>query len=258
MNIKTIDPQSYSAYPKRPLSEDDSLKRDHGKNRGEIQHADKRMPKSSTSFVGEYYSHEKMTINYKSKDGDSFSFDYEKVEYQRQEASLELGETEDGKQVEQKDIKKEYSDLYNLMKKTFISELLKGFGYNTDGDKIVAPDNEVDAVNADSEAANAAEGTTLEGLPEYWNAENTSQRIFEFSTSFASLSEQDVEGYYTMMRSAIQDGYDSAMGEVGDGLSQEVTDLTSNTLKLSLEKLDNWAKEQGVDVESVLSAGEEI
>lgn len=194
---------------------------------------------NSFSYNEEYLSHEKLTLNYSTKDGDSFSFNYEKLQYQRvnyqasSNKALELGKNED-----KENIKKEIKELYDLVKENMIKELMKSLGA------------EIQRTNK-SEKTEELKSPEIEGLPEYWNAENTSQRIFEFAISFHSLSEQDTEGYYKMMRDAIISGYDEAIGEIGE-VSNEVSALSQNTLELALEKLDNWAKEQGIDVESVL------
>lgn len=194
---------------------------------------------NAISYNEEYLSHEKLTLNYSTKDGDSFSFNYEKLQYQRvnyqasSNKSAELGNVDD-----KENIKKEIKELYDLVKENMVKELMKSLGAEIQGaDK-----------NEKNEDVKSIE---IEGLPEYWNAENTSQRIFEFAISFHSLSEQDTEGYYKMMRDAIISGYDEAIGEIGE-VSDEVSALSQNTLELALEKLDNWAKEQGVDIDSVL------
>ncbi len=199
---------------------------------------------TTIKYNEEYLSHEKLTLNYTTKDGDSFSFDYEKIQYQR--SSLET-KTRNPLQIglndEDKDkIKKEMKELYDLVKENMVKELMKSLGFENK--------NKVKSEKAeDIEAGSNAE---IPGLPEYWNAENTSQRIFEFAISFHSLSEQDTEGYYKMMREAIISGYDEAIGEIGE-TSDEVSALSQRTLELALEKLDAWAEEQGVNVESALN-----
>lgn len=199
---------------------------------------------TSVKYNEEYLSHEKLTLNYTTKDGDSFSFDYEKIKYQRSsfeaktENPLQIGLNEEDKEQ----IKKEMKELYDLVKENMVKELMKSLGF----------ENKNKLKNEKVEDVENSKNTEIPGLPEYWNAENTSQRIFEFAISFHSLSEQDTEGYYKMMRDAIISGYDEAIGEIGE-VSDEVSALSQRTLELALEKLDSWAEEQGVNVESVLN-----
>ncbi|MFW5960022.1 MAG: hypothetical protein ACOCSE_02760 [Chitinivibrionales bacterium] len=49
-----------------------------------------------------------------------------------------------------------------------------------------------------SESEESGEAGGIEestGLPEYWNAENTSQRIMDFAVSFFTLSDMDRDEY---------------------------------------------------------------
>lgn len=195
---------------------------------------------SSFKYSGEYLSHEKMTLNYKNSEGDSFSLNYESVKYQRMSyegtenpLSVSLNNADKG------EIGKEIKELYDLVKENMVKELMKSLGFEIQGTK-------------KGEEVEKTSESKIEGLPEYWNAENTSQRIFEFAVSFHSMSEQDTEGYYKMMREAIISGYDEAIGEIGE-VSDEVSSLSQETLRLALEKLDSWAAEQGVNVGSALN-----
>ena len=93
----------------------------------------------------------------------------------------------------------------------------------------------------------------IEGLPEYWNAENTSQRIVDFATSFYGLAESGGKEYYELMRNAIETGFNEAMNILGE-LPGEVNDLAHRTYELALEKLEAWAVEMGIELEEGESA----
>lgn len=197
--------------------------------------------KSKTGYIGEYLSFDRMTLNYTGKDGDSFSFDYQKLQLQR----VSAGENETVKEDE-RDFSKMLNELYDTLQSKIIEKLSESLG-------ISIKKNE----NIDDKSMEVTDGGTIEGLPEYWNAENTAQRIFDFSVSFFSVSSQDAEGYYVMMKEAITKGYDEAIGEIGS-VSKEVSALSERTLELALEKLDEWARNNGVDVEKINEAANDI
>lgn len=76
-------------------------------------------------------------------------------------------------------------------------------------------------------------------VPEYWNAENTSQRIVDYSMSFASLApELSSEEYITQMRDAVIAGFKEAKGILGD-LPGSVGKLFNDTYNLTMKKFDD-------------------
>lgn len=77
-------------------------------------------------------------------------------------------------------------------------------------------------------------------VPEYWNAENTSQRIVDFAMSFRGLaSELNDEEYVEYMRSAIEEGFKQAKGMLG-GLPGPSAKLFNDTYELTMKKLDEY------------------
>ncbi len=86
------------------------------------------------------------------------------------------------------------------------------------------------AVDKETEAAE---------VPEYWNAENTSQRIVDFAVSFLSLYEGDNESYRNEMREAIQQGFKEAKEMLGE-LPGESAKLFNDTYELSMKKFDQY------------------
>ncbi|MDR3000598.1 MAG: hypothetical protein LBU89_04965 [Fibromonadaceae bacterium] len=75
-------------------------------------------------------------------------------------------------------------------------------------------------------------------VPEYWNAENTSQRIVDFAMSFRSLApELSDEEYIDKMRKAVELGYKLAKRDVGD-LPGPSAKLFNDTYNLTMKKFD--------------------
>lgn len=81
-------------------------------------------------------------------------------------------------------------------------------------------------------------------VPEFWNAENTSQRIVDFAMSFRSLAgELSDEEYMNDIRQAIQQGFKLAKEDLGN-LPGPVGKLFNDTYNLTMEKLDRYLSEQ--------------
>jgi hypothetical protein len=92
--------------------------------------------------------------------------------------------------------------------------------------------------NEDSLLYKVDEGTKAANVPEYWNAENTSQRIVDFAMSFRQLApELSDEEYIAQIRSAVQLGYKLAKKDVG-GLPGPSAKLFNDTYSLTMKKFD--------------------
>jgi hypothetical protein len=74
------------------------------------------------------------------------------------------------------------------------------------------------------------------GLKEYWNAENTSDRIVDFAMLFAGLG-GDNESFGEKIRNAIEEGFSQAVAMTGP-LPGDAGKLTEETHKLTFEKLE--------------------
>jgi len=75
-------------------------------------------------------------------------------------------------------------------------------------------------------------------VPDYWNAENTSQRIVDFAMSFRGLApELSDEEYIEQIRSAVEKGYRLAKKDLGD-LPGPTAKLFNNTYNLTMHKFD--------------------
>jgi hypothetical protein len=76
-------------------------------------------------------------------------------------------------------------------------------------------------------------------VPEYWNAENTSQRIVDFAMSFRGLApELSDEEYIKQVRSAVEMGYKLAKKGLGD-LPGASAKLFNDTYSLTMKKFDD-------------------
>jgi hypothetical protein len=78
-------------------------------------------------------------------------------------------------------------------------------------------------------------------VPEYWNAENTSDRIVAFATSFASMH-GDGEFAEKILK-AVADGFEQAHALTGD-LPGAAGRLNRDTKDLVFEKLEKWLEER--------------
>jgi hypothetical protein len=77
-------------------------------------------------------------------------------------------------------------------------------------------------------------------VPEYWNAENTSDRIVAFATSFAAIH-GDGEFAEKILK-AVGDGFEQAHALTGD-LPGAAGKLNRDTKNLVFEKLEKWLEE---------------
>ncbi len=84
---------------------------------------------------------------------------------------------------------------------------------------------------------------TIPGLPDYWNAENTANRIVNFATSFAASHGEDAEAFVRKIRNAIADGFAQAKAITGK-LPGAAGELRDETEKLTFSKLDKWLEDR--------------
>jgi len=75
-------------------------------------------------------------------------------------------------------------------------------------------------------------------VPEYWNAENTSQRIVDFAMGFRGLApELSDEEFIKQVRSAVEEGYRLAKKDLGS-LPGPSAKLFNDTYSLTMNKFD--------------------
>jgi hypothetical protein len=188
---------------------------------------------SSVALSKEYYSSDKMVLRYQNKDGDSVTLSTESVEYQRAMlAANGANSPEDWQKVV--DFLKEQ---YESLKSGIIKGFLKGNGQEI------------------QETDNTANSDEISGLPEYWNAENTSQRIVDFATSFLGVFKGSGDEFLSMIKDAVEKGFSLAKDTMGD-LPDPVNKLVNNTHDLVMKKLDAWAGQQGIKVAENVETGE--
>jgi hypothetical protein len=179
----------------------------------------------SASMVAsaEYYRAQTMTLEYTNKDGDSVSLSIENVEYQK--AQMQVS----GEGPQMREMIQSFRDQFLQMQQEIIDRFIEGHGGRV-------------------EKGDTAEKAQPLQVPEYWNAENTSNRIVEFATSFFDAFEGVGEEYLATIKDAIEQGFEQARDILGE-VPSEVAQLTSDTYDLVMEKLDAWAAQQGIGVE---------
>jgi hypothetical protein len=180
-----------------------------------------------SGITSEYYSCDTFSLTCSNADGDSVSIDMQHIRYQK--IALEnqrAGQT--GEWQEMADFVKDEMDRLR-------GEIL---------DRIISCLNGEKPADKTDETDNSEE---IPGLPEYWNAENTSQRIVDFAVSFYGAFEGAGEEFLSMIKSAIDEGFKQA-GDITGELPGAVAKLVGNTHDLVMEKLDQWAAQQGIGV----------
>ncbi|MCL1967119.1 MAG: hypothetical protein FWF67_04490 [Fibromonadales bacterium] len=86
-------------------------------------------------------------------------------------------------------------------------------------------------------------GTKAAEVPEYWNAEKTSQRIVDFAMSFRSMApELSDEEYIAQVRKAVQLGYKLAKKDVGS-MPGPSAQLFNDTYNLTMKKFDDLVEQ---------------
>ena len=79
-------------------------------------------------------------------------------------------------------------------------------------------------------------------VPEYWNAENTSDRIVHFATQMAAISGMDPAEFAEKIIAAVSAGFDQANAETGD-LPGAAGKLNRDTRELVFAKLSKWLED---------------
>jgi hypothetical protein len=191
--------------------------------------------KSRTSDSGlqtsETYSSEKLLPEYSNSDGDTLSLSAES-DYQTTELSAGNDNSKDARQSVVDKIKSEYADLQVQMKK-----ILFGSVNNT------SDNNSTFQVD---DPRSFDETKEISGLPDYWNADNTAQRIVDFATSFSSAFSGSGEEFISTIKDAIKEGFSQAGFDTDKTYSDPVNKLTAKTYALAMDKVDQWAQEQGI------------
>jgi hypothetical protein len=173
-------------------------------------------PQSHAMRINAYaYSYETVSLSYESKDGDMVTFQWEQTRLQ--ELNAEISAQKNQKHLSDK-LVGEIIDEIKKLQQSVVSRLINTIDGKTEKVEQVKPDME---------------------LPEYWNAENTSQRIVDFALSFYEMFEGDKEEYASIITNAIEEGFNQAREMLGE-LPESVSSLVDSTYELVMEKLENW------------------
>jgi hypothetical protein len=97
--------------------------------------------------------------------------------------------------------------------------------------------------NEDSLLYKVGKDTKAANVPEYWNAENTSQRIVDFAMSFREMApELSDEENIDQVRKSVQLGYKLAKKDVGS-LPGPSAQLFNDTYNLTMKKFDDLVEQ---------------
>ena len=184
----------------------------------------------NATMVSEYYSSQSLSFEYTSKDGDTVSFSMESVEY----GKSVLDVAAEGGKEDMKKLVDYIKDTFSQMRREMIRGFLKSVGAEVPEDRSVEEKDSVQELQ----------------IPEYWNAENTSQRIVDFAVSFMDIFEGSGNEFLDTIKSAIEEGFKQAREMLGE-LDDQVSSLIDDTYSLVMDKLDAWGKEQGILSEEV-------
>jgi hypothetical protein len=187
--------------------------------------------KTQQALLSENYSVNKLLLNYKNEDGDSVSLSLSSVDYQK----AILTASEDTSSESWQKIIDQIKDDYVKMKGSIVNAL---FGNNEENAQMVSDPRAFD------------ESKEIPGLPEYWNAENTSQRIVDFAVSFAGMYKGGNEEFVSMIKDAIEQGFSQARDILGN-LPDPVGKLVDKTHALVMDKIDKWASDRNTGAETI-------
>jgi hypothetical protein len=176
------------------------------------------------SILSEKYSVNKLTLNYMNDDGDSVWLSASSLDYQK----AILAANDDTSPESWQKIIDSIKDEYVRMKGLIVEKMFGG-------------DNEEAQAVEDPRAFDESKG--IPGLPEYWNAENTSQRIVDFALSFAGMFKGTDDEFVSMIKDAIEKGFSQAKDILGD-LPDPVGKLVEKTHALVMDKIDKWASDR--------------
>jgi hypothetical protein len=188
---------------------------------------------AQVNLVSEKYSSDSLLVSYMNKDGDTLSLSTQSVDYQKAILAANNDTTDESWKKIIADIKDEYAH----MKADLVNQL---FGNGQDASQKSTQVQDPRSFD---------ETKAIPGLPDYWNAENTSQRIVDFATSFLSAFKGSGADFLNTIKDAIDQGFSQAKDMFGD-VPNAVSQLTDKTHALVMDKLDAWAKAQGITIDA--------
>lgn len=204
---------------------------------------DAKSASESSAFA---YAHEELSIRVESRDGDvlevrrsmTVAAGYSRSAFQCEDegpCEVEEGKEEKGLKGTMEWVRKVTEELEKQQAK-LLDTLLKGFRDGAEGNRFVM----FGFVLAGAEGK--VEGDDeLSGIPDYWNAENTSDRIVDFATSFAAIHGDDPAFAETIIN-AVAEGFNQA-GAILGTLPGAAGKLNRDTREMVFAKLDKWVEE---------------
>jgi hypothetical protein len=181
---------------------------------------------SKIAVSSQSYSSKSLSLEIKTEDGDSVSLSFESIEFQKKMI-----------EVESSGNKKDMPDMVS-----YIKEQLKGVFLGNYGKSDNTKADDLDSIGKAEKLQ----------VPEYWNAENTSQRIVDFTVSFFGKVDLSNDKFLSAAKDAISQGFEQAKKMLGD-LPDDVSNLIGNTFDLVMKKLDTWAQENGLAADKEIS-----
>ncbi len=188
------------------------------------------------SYAGQgyYYSSAEFAYSFKNQDGDQVQIS----------GKLEVATAYDFK-LKGNFNKDQISKFMDDLQKSILEGHRKLIGaiMGKSGDALAAwnPINPQDLTELQS--AGTDESSKDADVPEYWNAENTSDRLVAFATSFFGMAGMDGNAYHDRMVRAIEEGFSQAWDMLGN-LPGPVGNLINHTHDLTMDKLGKWKEEQ--------------
>jgi hypothetical protein len=185
---------------------------------------------SPTTLQYSNYSSQQLLINVSNTDGDTLSLSAQAADLQKTLMSAGGDTSDDAWKKIIADIK----DVYAKMNADIVNQVFgSGQTQSSPGASPLSDPRSFDETKA------------IPGLPDYWNADNTAQRIADFATSFLGAFKGSGDQFVSMIKDAIDKGFSEAkdiFGKAPDAIDQ----LTAKTHALVMDKIDQWAKEQGI------------
>ncbi len=171
-------------------------------------------------FAKESLKVDSLHLSYKNADGDALALSIESVSYNSKTVAASFSDKE------REELVSLVKDELLVVQKKMIQVLL-----GTEGHKEVGSSEKAEQLELN--------------IPEYWNAENTSQRIVDFALSFFELHDGEAGDYFEKIKAGIEEGFRQAKEMLGS-VPEAVSNLTESTYDLVMSKLDDWAQQKGI------------
>lgn len=200
--------------------------------------------------LGYYHEHDEIKMRMTNKDGDVFevraSYDFEAayaatytgVKKSGDDAAVLPGEDGPAGHGDMAEWAKNVQKELHKQQRKLLEEAMKGFKSVDAGEgRYVMVVGALYAAQDGSAAKATGDGAAP--VPDYWNAENTSDRIVSFATSFAAAHGKDGEAFAKTIKQAVLEGFKQAHAITGE-LPGAAGKLYGDTKEKVFAKLDKW------------------